>query len=400
MSRTELSRRRLLGGGAAALGAIGAGAAVSTLASSGAVTGPAGQEFGRHTVPFFGDHQAGIETPPQAHAVFIALDLRPGSTTREAISILKLWTADAARLTAGAAALADTEPELATSPSRLTVTVGFGPTLFERLRLQSPASVRPLPSFGIDALEPEWGGGDLLLQLCCDDPTTLAHAQRVLLKNTRKLATIRWIQRGFRPARGAHPDGQTMRNLMGSVDGTVNPRSGSGDFADVVWAGPDQGWLAGGTTMVIRRIRVELDTWDELDRHGRDLAIGRHQDTGAPLTGSHEDDEPDFAATKRGIPVIPANSHIARAHAKGPRERFLRRAYNFDDVPSGGATTNAGLIFTTFQRDIDTQFIPVQQRLAEADLLNEWTTPIGSAVFAIPPGVAAGRYLGHQLFES
>ena len=41
----------------------------------------------------------------------------------------------------------------------------------------------------------------------------------------------------------------------------------------------------------------------------------------------------------------------------------------------------------------------MQQRLAEADALNEWITTIGSAVFAILPGVDDGEYLGQRLLE-
>ena len=63
--------------------------------------------------------------------------------------------------------------------------------------------------------------------------------------------------------------------------------------------------------------------------------------------------------------------------------------------------SNSGLLFVAYQRDVDRQFLPVQARLAEFDALNEWTTPIGSAVFVIPPGVPGpGHYLGQQLFES
>ena len=43
------------------------------------------------------------------------------------------------------------------------------------------------------------------------------------------------------------------------------------------------------------------------------------------------------------------------------------------------------------------QFVPVQRRLAEADLLNLWTTPIGSAVFAVLPGAQPGEVLGEAL---
>ena len=42
---------------------------------------------------------------------------------------------------------------------------------------------------------------------------------------------------------------------------------------------------------------------------------------------------------------------------------------------------------------------PIQQRLDTLDLLNQWTTPIGSAVFAIPPGCAEGEFLGESVLR-
>jgi dye decolorizing peroxidase len=43
------------------------------------------------------------------------------------------------------------------------------------------------------------------------------------------------------------------------------------------------------------------------------------------------------------------------------------------------------------------QFVPVQQRLAELDLLNIWTTPVGSGVWAVLPGAGPGEMLGGAL---
>jgi dye decolorizing peroxidase len=398
-----INRRRLLLGGAAATGLTGAAAALGWAAAE---SGTPATDFGPEAVPFFGAHQAGIETPPQAHAVFVGLDLRndSGRPPREALrAVLKLWTTDAARLTQGVPALADTEPELALRPARLTVTVGLGPGVFDRMRLDRfrPPSARPLPSFRIDRLEPRWGATDLLLQICTDDPMVLAHATRVLVKNVRSLASERWRQTGFRSARGAERDGATPRNLMGQVDGTVNPALGTADFDTVVWDdGGPQPWMTGGTLMVIRRIRMNLDAWDELDRGSKELVVGRRLGNGAPLTGRKEDDPVDLSAMRDGIAVIPPNAHVALAHPVEGQDRFLRRPYSYDDAPAAAETSNSGLIFVTYQRDIDRQFIPVQRRLAEADAMNRWITPIGSAVYVIPPGVAADGHLGEQLFAA
>lgn len=188
-----------------------------------------------------------------------------------------------------------------------------------------------------------------------------------------------------------------MRNLMGQVDGTVNPKNDV-DFDRHVWDdGARQPWFRGGTSLVLRRIAMELDTWERLDRHARELAVGRTVANGAPLSGTEEYDPPDFQANRMGIPVIPPSSHIARARRRNEREQFLRRAYNYDDPPVPGQTSNSGLIFAAYQRDIDTQFLPAQQRLDDHDALNGWTTPIGSAVYAVLPGIKDGDYLGSSL---
>ncbi len=391
----RLSRRRLLGGGVAAAGAAG----VAGIAVGADRLRAATPDSGTAREPFYGAHQGGVATVAQQHAAFVAFDLRPGTTRADIAGVLRIWSGDAARLCAGEPALGDTEPDLARRPARLTVTVGFGPRLFTAAGLEParPDRFAPLPGFGIDRLDPAFCGGDLLLQICADEATAVAHAVRALARSVTSLLVVRWIQRGFRDA----APGQTMRNLMGQVDGTVNIAPGT-EFDRLVWDdGAARPWLRGGTSLVLRRIAMNLDTWDELDPDGRELSVGRRIATGAPLTGTRESDDPDFAAVDaHGIAVIPPSSHIARAHHTTDGERFLRRGYNYDDAPVPGAVSNSGLLFAAYQRDIATQYLPVQRRLAEFDALNTWTTPIGSAVFVVPPGISGpGEYLGQTLFE-
>ena len=401
-----IGRRQLLLGGAAA--GLGAAAAIGAdLALGGGHGSAAAGErdpapHGDETVPFHGEHQAGVSVVPQAHSAFVALDLLE-TTDREGLRrLMRVLTDDAVRLTAGRGALADSEPELAVAPARLTVTFGFGPELVARAGGSGPAWLAPLPDFSIDRLEERWSRGDLLIEVAADDPITVAHAARMLLKDARSFARPRWRQDGFRNARGSHPSGTTMRNLFGQIDGTVNPQPGTADFDEVVYA--TEGWLAGGSGLVVRRIRMTLDTWDELDRSGRDLSVGRRLSDGAPLTGGGEHDEPDFAALgPTGFPVIPVFAHARRARGVDESgrvtggERIYRRAYNYDLPPAGDSVSDSGLIFASYQADVARQFTPMQQRLAELDLLNEWTIPIGSAVFAVPPGCGPGGYVGQTL---
>lgn len=392
--RTAVSRRALLtAGGLTAAATAGAVAA----AAVGRVDPPGPEP--QSIVAFHGDHQAGVETGPQAHAAFVAFTLRAGTDREAAVRMMRLASEDAARLTRAEPALGDQEPELATTPARLTVTFGFGPTLFTSLGLTGarPAGLVDLPAYPIDRLRAEFCGGDLLVQICADDQLVVAHAARQLIKTVRAFAGPRWLQRGFSHAAGPAASSGTPRNLMGQIDGTVNPQRASTDFGQLVWSTGSPAWFAGGTTVVLRRIAMHLDAWDELDRTGKELAVGRRLDTGAPLTGRLETDLADLTARDTsGLPVIPTFAHIARAAPRSGAERFLRRPYSYDDGLAGG-TSNSGLLFAAYQADIAVQYLPVQQRLAQQDLLNDWTTPVGSAAFALPPGCALDGYIGEGL---
>ncbi|MGP4030771.1 Dyp-type peroxidase [Pseudarthrobacter sp. 1C304] len=404
--RTLPRRGLLFGGAAAGLGALAA--AGTHLAGAGVEPGgnaapveAAESVHGGSVVPFHGDRQAGITTAAQAHGVFVALDLRPGTTRAGVKALLRLLSDDAANLTAGRPALADTEGELARVPARLTVTFGVGPGLVAAVDpSRAPGWLKPLPAFSIDRLQPEFSDGDLLLQICADDPLTVAHAQRMLLKDSRSFATVRWVQTGFRRSFGSEKSGTTMRNLFGQVDGTTNPAPGSTEHERVVWGGGDiPAWTDNGTSVVIRRIAMNLDKWDEVDRVGREESVGRRLSSGAPLTGTHEHDEPDFAAvSKLGFPVISDVSHLRRSRPEDGSQRIFRRAYNYDAAPGTGGISDSGLIFVSYQSDVDKQFTPIQRRLDQMDMLNQWTTPIGSAVFAIPPGCREGGFIGEGLF--
>jgi len=392
-----ISRRQFVTGAALGVGGIAVGAAGATAVAASQSTEPVA---GTQVEPFYGPHQSGISTPAQAYAVFAAYDLRPGVTRVEAGRMMRLLSDDAARLTQGRPALGDTEPELAAAASRLTVTFGFGPAFFDRLGLavQRPPSLRQLPGFEIDALEDRWSGGDLLIQVCADDPITVSHAQRMLWKDARAFVAARWRQDGFLTARGSAEPGTTPRNLLGQVDGTVNPRS-TEDFDALVWSDGPPSWFAGGTMLAVRRIRMDLDRWDRVNRPDREQTIGRTLDTGAPLTGTDEFDEPDLAELgPNGFPVISDFAHIRRARpsgASGPQ--FLRRGYNYDLGEDTSGVTDAGHIFAAYAADLETQFVPVQQALSDIDLLNQWTKPIGSAVFALPPGAPEGGWVGQTL---
>lgn len=398
----RFGRRALLTGGAAGAGigaALGLGAALGIPALRDTGSAPArASEFGDETISCHGEHQAGVITPPTAHQRYIAYTLKPETDRDALVRMFRIVTGDIEGLTSGAAPLADSEPELAARPARLTITIGVGPELVNRVgSAKRPEWLAPLPAFTLDKLDGKHDGGDLLVLLQADDPLPLAHAARMLHRDLRGFADLAWSQQGFRQARDSEPEGTTMRNLMGQVDGTINPDPAEQDFSDLMWVQQSDGsaatsWLTGGTALVLRRIRMELDTWERVDRPGREQTIGRTLSDGAPLTGGTEHTPVDYEATNAiGLPVIPSYAHIRRARSEDPSERIYRRASNYDE------NGEAGLLFACYQRNPLTQFVPIQQRLDELDLLNEWVTHTGSAVFAILPGFREGELLGEQL---
>ncbi|MDD2857444.1 MAG: Dyp-type peroxidase [Candidatus Nanopelagicales bacterium] len=394
----RVSRRGLLAvGGAGILGAAGGfivGRESAPMTSDQPAT--AATAAAPQTYDFHGAHQAGISTPAQQHAAYLGINLQERSTNALA-AVLRLVSDDAARMMAGKPALADPSGMLAATASGLTITVGLGHRAFELPGMQAsrPEAFAALPAFATDAFEPGWGDTDLLVHIGSQDPLVLSHAIRVITVDLSTLARIAWIQQGFRAL--PDPSGATGRNLMGQVDGTVNPVPGTAEFDETVWMQHPSPAINGGTVLILRRIRMLLDTWDVLDTGAKELVIGRDLSTGAPLGGTSERDPMPLAATNDlGLPVIPTDAHARLAHASTPRTRILRRPYSYDHGMHAG-TNDVGLLFVAYTQDPRDSFIPMQRRLAESDALNRWVSTIGSASYFVPPGVREGGFIGEGL---
>jgi deferrochelatase/peroxidase EfeB len=403
-----LTRRRLLAGAGAAGAGIGLGAGGYLVGESAAE-----ETGGTGTVPFEGSHQAGIATPAQDRLHFAAFDL---TVDRVGVlrDLLREWSAAAAAMTAGEMVGTENDARLAPAedtgetvdllPSRLTVTFGIGPAVFDRLGLRSraPAALRQIAPLPGDLLEPERSGGDLCVQACSDDPQVAFHAVRNLARIGRGAVVMRWSQLGFGRTSTTSVDQSTPRNLMGFKDGTNNIRAEEAEAMErFVWVGDDepQEWMRGGTFLVTRRIRMLLEIWDRAALGDQERTIGRRKYSGAPLGGESESDPLDLGAERDGIPVIPRSAHVRLASASSNGgERILRRGYSFTDgVDERLGELDAGLFFISFQRD-PRQFETIQRRLGGLDELNEYIKHTSSAVFAIPPGTSPGGFVGERLF--
>ncbi|HEY2617506.1 MAG TPA: Dyp-type peroxidase [Acetobacteraceae bacterium] len=358
--------------------------------------------------PFFGQHQAGIATPQQTQTYIAALDLiakKPGDIVR----MLREWTSAAARLTNGQDAPGDSGETLGLDAAGLTLTFGVGAGLFDNrygLATHRPKALIDLPGFSGDQLVPERSGGDISIQACADDPQVAFHAVRQLVRLADGVARVRWTQTGFLPATAP---GETPRNLLGFKDGTRNPKN----LADAVWVGSEgPTWMRDGSYLVIRRIRMALEHWDRTDVEFQEEVIGRHKRSGAPIGRERERDAPDFEALDQdGNPRIAENAHLRLAAPETNNgTQILRRGYSYNDGANftaerwppwrQGIEYDAGLLFIAYQRDPRTGFVRLFENMSKIDALNQFTTHVGSALFACPGGVREGQFLAQELFDA
>jgi deferrochelatase/peroxidase EfeB len=397
------SRRGFLAGGAAAGAGLALGRALPA-AQAADPSAPSGENRLDARVPFEGRHQAGILTPRPPQAVFAAFDaIAP--TRADLADGLAALSEHARRLTAGYRALIGSPGEGPTPdtgvlgpqvpPDALTVTIGFGASLFDDrygLAARKPAGLTTMPTFPDDALVAGECHGDVLVQLCAGTQETLLNALRELMRASRGALAARWKVEGFLPA--AREPGAS-RNLLGFKDGSSNPDPDDAAEMDrLVWL-PD-----GGTFEVVRVIRNRVEFWDRVARSEQELMIGRDKVTGAPLGERRETDDPKLLADPKGE-RIPLDAHIRLARPRTPQtedSRILRRPYNYSRGIDESGQLDMGLVFVAFNQDVERQFAAVQKRLAGEPLI-DYVVPTGGGYFYLPPSADdAQDWVGSRLF--
>ncbi|MBO0852253.1 MAG: deferrochelatase/peroxidase EfeB [Nocardia sp.] len=397
----NLSRRRFFSGAAA--GAAGTALTAGILAEgahkdaeAATVGGPATHD----TYPFHGIHQSGILTPGPADkqnaSCYVAFDVT-AHDRRELTEVMRALTARARFLTVGGTpvdlGLGQPPADSAVLGSGvvadgLTVTAGVGASLFDDrfgLAAHKPAHLTPMKIFPDDSPDPRWMHGDLLIQLCANHPDTVHHALRDITRQTRGALQMRWKIDGYNsPPR---PSG-TSRNLLGFKDGTANPTGSTAESLIWVDGRDEREWTRGGTYQVVRLIRMLVEFWDRVSVNEQENMFGRRRDSGAPLDGTQEFDNPNYAADPKGS-VIPLNAHIRLANPRTPEtanQQLIRRSYNYDLGIETNGNMASGHIFTCFQQDPSRQFEVIQGRLA-GEPLTDYVQPFGGGYFFALPGV-------------
>ena len=421
---SPVDRRNFLKGSLTALGAGGAGAAVGLASAERAHAAPTqdlatasrdvnGREL-MQRLPFDAFHQSGIITPKPAQATVVALDsVAPNRTAL--VEGLQAISAEARQLTAGVAVgvaeIDDPPPDSGilgsyNAPDSLSVTVGFGASLFDGrygLAANRPPHLTPMPAFALDELDPTRTGGDVILQICAGQRDTVVHTVRELMRAVAGKLTIRWMLDGFQTAvRDANPKA-TTRNLFAFRDGTANPDvNDPAKMDEFVWvkaAAGEPAWTTGGSYMVARTIRQHVEFWDRVGMLEQEQMIGRYRVSGAPLGGTYEHEDPRFDLDPKGD-RIPLDAHIRLANPRTPKtahQRILRRGYNYHRGVDSAGNLDQGLMFIAFNQDPARQFATIQKRLNNEPMV-DYITPVGGGYFFVPRGTrSAADWIGSAL---
>ena len=240
--------------------------------------------------------------------------------------------------------------------------------------------------------------GDLVLQICSDDPYINEHVVRRISTEIATRLSVVYVLTGEQ--RHTDRDGQVSkaegRALIGFLDGTSNldPKDSPADRA-LVFVDPsavasypkiptpqpdgtygpaghgfptdlrqpppaEPAWTANGTYMVVRASTINTPSWDQQPLGTQEAAVGRFKVSGAALDLADEPQnlnvDPLFV-TQPANTSVPVASHIRKANPRRDAEdssrRIFRRGY-----PLLGAlgSLSSGLVFICFGRSISTQF--------------------------------------------
>lgn len=273
------------------------------------------------------------------------------------------------------------DPQRLPKSYRLTVTMGFGASLFltrqgdDRFGIHhlKPSSLKLMPALPGDApdFSPANTASDLVFVVASDHPYVNIHVARRLTKHIDARITVKHLEQAF-----SRPD---LLEFLGFEDGTDNirnwPQNDMDRLAYVTEQEDEPEWCVGGSYLVYRKIRERLPVWESLAQHKEEMIkrqeaiIGRDKETGMPL--SRHTDPRDPRTPVYPDPTDPADgplsAHIRKVQPRRPYpdifgvddldRRFLRRPYsNYIDGVDEDGEIRSGLNFIAFMRSIREQF--------------------------------------------
>ncbi len=389
--RGGTSRRRFLAAGGAGLatGVLGAVATreLAVTSSPPAQVPPASPPQSSFVDPH-GPHQSGVHLPlqPPAQLNFHVYGAIAAAMNRDNLQ----RTLEELGRTITSLMSLPRDPRLSADPEELTIQVGVGARVLALAEIDVPVT---LPEFaGSAALPATRRDGDLVIAVAARHPETTAQASDAIAEVLAESGfDSQWSQIAFRP-RG---EGMVTLNPLGFDDGIVQPEASSGVPEHVFLT---EGVAAGGTVGVVRRFTLDTAGFGQLSVKEQEAVFGRVKSTGAPLSGGEQFTDPNLLSkTPTGEYLIPNGSHVRAAHPSFTASTvMLRRSYGFRESVDG-QPDRSGLLFLSFQDDVQV-FARTHQRMDREDRLMEFATPTAEVAFLVLPGFTPTQPLGSALF--
>ena len=263
------------------------------------------------------------------------------------------------------------------------MTLGLGPALFDErfgLAAARPTALRELPRSRVTRSTRR--GAEATS--ACRRARATGGAARAALERVTDGAEARWSQEGSLPRAPGDRPGGTPRDVLGFKGGTANLRRGR-DLDRHVWVGGrERSWMLGGSFLVVRRIRVALRGLAGAARRragARDRPPSRHR-----------------RAAGRRSRVRAAARGAARGRPRGARDARAPTAARRCCAAATPSTRASSSWPTSGTRGASSSRSsagwPSRTRSTA------YTTHVGSAVFAVPPGARPGGFLGEGLFAA
>ncbi|MCA1441980.1 Dyp-type peroxidase [Ensifer sp. IC4062] len=292
----------------------------------------------------------------QRHLHIVTADVRVHS--REELGRLLTRLSDVARHQMERPPPAGRPYDSMAATSRVTVTIGFGATLFTTvagddrfgLAAQRPASLKIMPQMHGDdeGFHPRDHASDLIVLIASDDYYVNEYIFGLLhYGNVHPGIRVRSAERGY-----ARPD---SREPSGFEDGISNPKGS--ELHRLVYVRDGDGepdWCTGGTYLAYRKIRRRLRNFFGLKEEGQQEAVfGVDKQTGERFPPSVLKTIRDAHAAK----MNPRRPNHTDLFGIGDLERqILRRPYFFDDGLDEDGEDLRGIHHLSFARNLGVQY--------------------------------------------
>jgi deferrochelatase/peroxidase EfeB len=360
--------------------------------------------------------QAGIRNRPPEHVIVAALSL-PSTAADAQAMVAAIREIEALELTSVLPAESAQTPKSAPGPetgelgfannfdrAHLTMTTGFASSAFDKLGIATanrPQDLIPIPWQQLGDSPTQADSGDVVVQICSDDPYICEHVlHRILYELAGKVSLV-WAQMGAQryTSRAGRTSRAEGRALIGFIDGTSNLDANDCHHVDdsLIFVDPaavgsypqlpppapppaygqsapaefpadlrkppanEPDWTKWGSYLVVRSTLQNFSTWDALTLGTQEQTIGRFKFSGAFLDLTDDptqlSDPPAFATNQQNV-TVPLTSHVRKANPRGSTDdenrRIFRRGYPL--IVGSPKGLDRGLLFIAYGRTISTQF--------------------------------------------